>query len=148
MARKTKRSTKKEPPVWRKLGYDSSLELAVHRNSSSKLSYHSVDKLPYIIQRTYEPDFFCPTSDEPGKPLLVETKGNPTHWDRKAFLSFYEQYKDDFAIKVLLEKEVKIPGCKSMTNVDWCKKNGIPYAVGTKIPDFWLGPDKEQVSIA
>lgn len=126
-------------PQWRKLGFDSSLEYVTQKNSSNKLKYHAIEPIPYVIEKTYEPDFSYHQSDEPGKPLLVETKGNPAHWDRQAFKAFFHQYKDRYAIKVLLEKEVRLPGCKKLTNVGWCAKEGIPYAVGTKIPDQWLG---------
>ncbi|NQZ74693.1 MAG: hypothetical protein HRT61_01060 [Ekhidna sp.] len=128
---------KKAVPKWRKDGYDSGYEADVHKNTP-KIDYHKADKLSYTVSHTYEPDFSWPTSDT-GKPLLVETKGDPHRWDRKAFLEMYEQWSDTYEIKLLFQKEVKLPNCKKLTNVEWAKKNGIDYAVGTKIPDHWLG---------
>jgi len=133
---KTKR--KAPQPQWRKLGYDSGYEHEVHQNDR-KLDFHGGLKLSYVVAHNYEPDFTYPTSDEPGKPLVVETKGQLKFWDRQAFLAMYEQHKDKYAIKLLFQKECRLPHCKRLTNVDWAEKHGIPCAVGNKIPKQWYG---------
>lgn len=132
-----KKKAPRKKPEWRLKGYDSGFEYNVHQNTP-KIDYHKHDKISYTVEYTYEPDFSWPTSDT-GKPLLVETKGDPSKWDRKKFLSFYNQYSDRYEIKLLFQKDVRIPGCKKLTMSGWAKKHGIDYAIGTKIPTHWLG---------
>lgn len=81
----------------------------------------------------YTPDFFLPN-------WIVEAKGKFTAHDRKrvkALLSTLIGREDRRGFGMLFMRDNKIAKTSKTRYSDWCKANGIPYAIGT-FPEEWL----------
>ena len=84
-----------------------------------------------IVQsKLYTPDFFF--SDT----LILETKGKFTSKDRKKMLAMKQQHPI-LDIRMLFMADNKLSKLSKTRYSDWCKANGITYAVGT-LPKQWL----------
>lgn len=89
--------------------------------------------LPYVLERTYKPDFVVPRKKK--TPLLIEVKGYLRPQDRTKMVAV-KKLNPDADIRFLFARNQLISGSKMMYS-DWCKKYGFPYAFG-KIPKRWL----------
>lgn len=109
-------------------------------NKKVKFDYES-EKLDYIIEAQYVPDFIIET--KLGKKIYVETKGNGRSFDgaaRRKLIAVKNghQNKD---IRIVFYSDGKIgPKRKDgtyFTQMQWAAKHGFVSAVKS-IPDEWL----------
>ncbi len=77
----------------------------------------------------YTPDFFLPN-------IIVEAKGRFTAGDRKRALAFTAQHPNR-RYGLLFMRDNTLSKTSETRYSDWCKAQGIPYAVGT-FPKEWL----------
>ena len=111
--------------------YDSKLESELHDTILQTWDYHPT-KLPYIIEKTYEPDFVKVID---GVQFLCEVKG--VLWDSTEAKKYNEIVKHlspnqifffifkDYNKSLLWSKRRK-DGTK-MTHKEWCEKNSFIY---------------------
>ena len=138
------RKPRKVRPIEKDLpkGYDSKWEYTLHRNSLKKWSHHS-DKVSYIVEHTYEPDF---TKVIDGVEYLLEAKGR--FWD-------YQEYNKYIWVKKALPDDCELvflfaspyapmPGAKKRKNgtkfnhSEWATKNKFRWFSEKTFPKEWM----------
>lgn len=88
--------------------------------------------------RKYKPDLVFGDED-----MIVEVKGRWTANDRRKMGEVIEQ-NPDLDIRMLFHKDNTISRNSRTRYSDWCKKRGIMYAVGGKVPQEWIDELKEK----
>jgi len=88
------------------------------------------DRIPYIIKRTYTPDFKI------GK-VYVETKGLFSSADRTKMKLVKEQHPD-LDIRLWFMSDNWMTKKKKQRYSDWCEKNGFLYHIGDRFPEHWF----------
>ena len=122
-------------------GYDSGGEHTLHQDVLSKWSHHS-DKIPYVIEHKYEPDF---TKTINGVEYLLEAKGR--FWD-------YNEYNKYVWIRKSLKPKQELvflfsspsspmPQAKrrkdgsKRSHAEWAEKNKFRWYSEHTLPKEW-----------
>lgn len=99
---------------------------------------YEVDKLPYIIEAEYIPDFSIRKSLSDPSPIYIEMKGRFTFEDRRKILAVK---KNNPHIDLRIVFQSNHPGALRKNGKvrpsDWAEKYGFPYAV-KEIPKEWF----------
>ena len=109
--------------------------LKAHLQKGTTLDYET-ETLPYMIQKTYVPDFIITFKD--GTKIYVECKGYFKYPDREKMLAV-KALNPDLDIRLVFQRNSPSSmgkGVKSRPS-DWADKHGFPWAVG-EIPKEWL----------
>ena len=124
-------------------GYDSGWEYQLHNSVLKSWNHHS-DKINYIVEHKYEPDF---TQTIDGVEYLLEAKGR--FWD-------FPEYSKYVHIKKALPKHIELvfffqkpfapmPGAKvrkdktKRTHAEWAETNGFRWFSEANLPEKeWL----------
>jgi hypothetical protein len=77
----------------------------------------------------YTPDFFLSNG------IVIEAKGRFTPDDRRKVLAMREQHPDT-DLRLVFEFDNKLSRKAKQRYSEWCKKNGVPYAI-LRIPRSW-----------
>ena len=96
---------------------------------------YETERLAFVVPaktRTYKPDLILFNGD-----LIVEVKGRWTAHDREKMAYVIEQHPDR-DIRILFHKDNTISKNSKTRYSSWCKRRGIKYAIGDKVPDEWL----------
>ena len=129
-------------------GYDSIWEYNIHQTILQDWKHHW-DKLDYVVQHTYEPDF-VKTID--GKVILLEAKGR--FWD-------YAEYSKYVHIREALPKNMELvflfqkpyapmPQAKKRkdgtkrTHAEWAETNNFKWYSEYTLPKEWID-EKERL---
>lgn len=90
----------------------------------------------------YTPDFRL-YDEADGQESYVEAKGRLTAKERKIILAFRDQIcvKQGIGYAVLIQRDNKLSKTSKTRYSDWLKKNGIPFAIGERIPPKWARGD-------
>tara|TARA_R100000008_G_C3535223_1_gene141602 strand:- start:349 stop:774 length:426 start_codon:yes stop_codon:yes gene_type:complete len=122
-------------------GYDSKWEYDLHQLELKKWKHHS-DKLPYVVEHKYEPDFIKIID---GKEILLEAKGrfwdyaeyNKYVWIRKALKPSQE------LVFLFSNPSASMPGAKrrkdgtKRTHAEWAESNEFKWYCRESLPDKW-----------
>lgn len=112
-----------------KSGFERSFEANL-RSRGIKFHYES-HKVPYILERTYNPDFEIIDHG-----FFIETKGLLDR-DSKAKMVAVKKQNPDLDIRfVFMKADKRIPGTKQ-THAEWADRNGFPWAESTA-PEEWF----------
>lgn len=85
---------------------------------------YETEKLPYVIEGNYNPDFYLPKNK-----IYVEAKG---------YFRIEAMRKMVAVKRAHPEKDIRIVFYSfNKKYIKWCEKYGFPYAVGS-IPEEWL----------
>ncbi len=95
------------------------------KRSGLKFAYES-DRIPYILNRIYTPDFVCHTSRGI---VYIEAKGY-LRPEAKSKMVAVKKLHPELDIRIIFYAMNK-------KYIKWAEKVGIPWAVG-KIPSEWL----------
>lgn len=108
------------------------------RTIAAQLKKHKVPfdyepvKLPFVIKRTYCPDFYLPKQD-----IYIEAKGK-LDADTKAKMLAVKEMHPTLDIRIVFMRgENKLSKRSKTTYMQWAEKNGFPAADG-EIPEEWL----------
>jgi len=122
-------------------GYDSKWEAKLHKSILKSWEAHS-EKVPYIVEHVYNPDFIKIID---GKKILLEAKGR--FWD-------YAEYSKYLWIKKILPEDVELvfifaspfapmprsrprkDGTK-LTHSEWSENNKIRWYSEKTFPEEW-----------
>lgn len=96
------------------------------KRSKIKFGYE-VDKIPYVIEGSYIPDFTVTTKC--GNVIYIEAKGHFRREDKRK-LCWVKRCHPDLDIRIVFQQKRK-------TNERWAVKNKFPYAI-RNIPKEWL----------
>ncbi len=137
------RKPRKVRPVEKNIpaGYDSKWEDTLHQSFLKDWSHHS-DKIPYIVEHNYEPDF---TKVIDGKEYLLEAKGR--FWD-------YSEYNKYVWIRKSLKPNQELvflfsspsspmPQAKrrkdgtKRSHAEWAEKNNFRWFSEHTLPKEW-----------
>ena len=128
--------------------YDSIWEAVLHE-SILKDWYHHGDKISYVIEHTYEPDFVRKIGR---KTILLESKGR--FWD-------FQEYNKYIWVKKHLPKNMELvflfanpsapmPGAKrrkdgtKRSHGEWASANNFRWFSEDSIPDGWININKRE----
>jgi predicted nuclease of restriction endonuclease-like RecB superfamily len=114
-------------------GFDSPLEEMVWNKLPQDRTLYEPEKLPYVIEHYYKPDFVIMKKN--GKKLYLEVKGYMRIEDQKKMRAVKE-CNPDLDIRFYFAEDRLVHRSK-MKNSEWCAKYGFPCAIG-KIPKRWL----------
>ena len=147
--RSGKRASRVPRPVEDNLieGYDSNWEYVLHSGILKDWEHHT-NKVPYIVEHTYEPDF---VRNLEGKKILLESKGR--FWD-------YAEYSKYIWIKKVLEEDTELvflflkpsapmPQAKrrkdgtKRSHGEWASANGFRWFSTESIPKEWIDNETE-----
>lgn len=126
-------------------GYRSGFEMQFHTYLQGLECYTRIDfekdKIKYIIEHTYNPDFTVTTRS--GKVIYLETKGFFTSEDRTKHIVVKKQHPDLDIRLVFMKSPYKQrldPKKKnSASYARWCERNGIMFSpLPKKIPKEWM----------
>ena len=125
-------------------GYDSKWEYTLHSTVLQKWNHHS-EKIPYIIEHNYEPDFVKLID---GKIILLEAKGR--FWDYNEYSkyiwireSFSELVEDYELVFLFLSPYAPMPQAKKRkdgtkrTHAEWAEKNNFKWYSDNTLPKEW-----------
>lgn len=89
-------------------------------------------KLPFVIERTYCPDFYLPKQG-----IYIEAKGK-LDADTKAKMIAVKKAHPELDIRIVFMRgENRLTKRSKTTYMDWAQKNGFVCADG-EIPEEWL----------
>ena len=139
----SKRIPRKKRPVEKNIpkGYDSKWEADLHKKLLKNWEVHS-DKVAYVIEHTYHPDFIRVVN---GKKILLESKGR--FWD-------YQEYNKYVWIRKALKPNQELvflfsspyspmPQAKrrkdgtKRTHAEWADKNNFLWYNEDNLPEEW-----------
>jgi hypothetical protein len=92
------------------------------------------DKIPYVIEATYTPDFKI-TDDATGKVTYLEAKGYFDAADRRKLLAVLKH--NDVDVRMVFQADSKIHKASSTRYSEWCNRHGIQYCIKV-IPKEWF----------
>lgn len=99
---------------------------------SAKVSFeYEPDKLPYVLNYTYCPDFKLKNG------IYIEAKGVLDQVTRSKMKAVKKAHPDLDIRFVFMNGKNRLSKSSKTTYMDWAAKNGFPAADG-KIPDEWL----------
>ena len=132
-ARKTSRTPNLkggfEPELWK------TLKNIKGKSKKFELGYET-EKVHYtrVLNGSYTPDFVI---DFPsGHRMYIEAKGYLRGHDIVKLIAVKTCYPD-MDLRIVFQKDNKMPRRKTMRYSDWAENLGIPYAIG-EIPLEWL----------
>lgn len=105
--------------------------LAAQLNNRGIVFGYETLKLPFVLQRTYIPDFVL--NDK----FVIEAKGVLDADDRQKLLAVKAQHPDLDLRLVFMNADNRLSKTSKTTYGQWADKNRIPYSSG-KIPEEWL----------
>ena len=119
--------------VRRRTGYRSQFEADIAAALEGTGATYESARLPYSVTTTatYTPDWILPVQC-----ILIEAKGELSKADRDKMQLIRQQYPHLDIRFVLQTPNAKLT--KTVTQADWCEKNGFPWCKGPSIPDDWL----------
>ena len=104
---------------------------------------HHVDKVPYVIEHKYEPDF---VREVEGKKILLESKGR--FWDFAEYNKYIwvNKYlpKDTELVFLFANPSAPMPAAKrrkdgtKRSHAEWAEANGFRWFSEETIPDDWI----------
>jgi len=126
-------------------GYDSTWEYNIHQTILQEWKHHW-DKIDYIVEHTYEPDFVKVIN---GQTILLEAKGR--FWD-------YAEYSKYIWIREALKEQIgelelvflfqkpfaPMPGAKirkngtKRTHAEWAETNNFTWYSEETLPKEWI----------
>ena len=123
-------------------GYDSLWEYDIHQTILQDWKHHW-DKIEYVIQRKYEPDFVKKID---GKTILLEAKGR--FWDHAEYSKYIhirEALPKGFTeLEFLFQKPYSpMPGATvrkngtKRTHAEWAETNNFTWYSEDTLPDAW-----------
>lgn len=108
-------------------------ELLKKKKRKTKVAYEQ-DRLKYIVEHTYIPDFTVTFPD--GRNMFIEVKGYLRPEDRVKMVAV-KRNNPDADIRIVFAQDNKL-GKKLKTRYStWAEKRGFPCAIG-HIPEEWL----------
>ena len=116
--------------------YDVYLVLKDVLPTKYKLEYE-VDKLPYVLEKNYIPDFTITRDD--GTILYIEAKGLGRAFDgyvRAKMIAIKAQHPEK-DIRIIFYRDGPIAKNAKMKASDWAEKHGFPYSI-SEIPEEWF----------
>jgi len=121
--------------------YRSKLEVTVARElrklkgkkKLKKIEYEK-EKLPFIIEANYLPDFVVTRND--GSTIIIEVKGILDRDTQKKMLAV-KRCHPDLEIVFYFWKDNLIRKGGKMRYSDWCEKHGFKYCIG-KLDEEWF----------
>jgi hypothetical protein len=114
-------------------GYKSGFERSFAANLSSRniqFKYENT-KLPYILERNYNPDYYIVEHD-----FYIETKGLLDRDSKAKMVAVKKQHPEIDIRFVFMKADKRIPGTQQ-THAEWADRNGFPWAEGTA-PEEWF----------
>ena len=122
-----KRQRKARPPELRKSkgGYDSNFERMLHKSVLKDWKHHG-DKVEYVVEHKYEPDFI---REFDGKTIYIEAKGR--FWDYAEF------------VFIFADPDLPMPQAKRRkdgtrrSHADWATSKKFRWYTSETIPDEW-----------
>jgi hypothetical protein len=112
-----------------KSGFERSFEQNL-RSRGINFRYESTE-LPYVLTRTYHPDF-----EMVDHGFLIETKGVLDRDSKAKMVAVKKQHPDIDIRFVFMKADKRIPGTKQ-THAEWADRNGFPWAESTA-PEEWF----------
>ena len=104
--------------------------VAEHLDSLGVAYAYEEDKLSYIVERNYLPDFKLPSG------VYIEAKGYFKSADQRKH-KLLKQQKPELDIRFVFQRmNGRVQGSK-LTCAEWCNKHGFLYAEGI-VPKEWL----------
>ena len=141
----TKKTSEEEALAWAKEAYRKLKESKTYKFKSKLeqkvatlleelgVSYeYESNKVPYIIQHHYIPDFVLPNH------VYLETKG---YWDPKDRRKILAVMRDNPSLDLRMVFQApynKITKNNKTTYAQWCEKHNIPWTSYHNIPLDWL----------
>ena len=116
--------------------FRSSLEARIGEQlteEKTQFDYES-EKLPYVIEAKYTPDFILKKAD--GTPMYIEVKGYFTPEDRRKILAVREANPGIDLRFVFSSWSTKLRKGSKTTYGGWCEKHGFLFAQGL-VPVEW-----------
>lgn len=112
--------------------YRSKFEATFAKDLEDRSITYEYEKLtiPYLQEHTYTPDFKI-------GPMIIETKGRFTSFDRAKHLRVKEQHPEYDIRFVFMNSSVKLYKGSKTTYGEWCDKHGFMWVQG-KLPTSWL----------
>ena len=105
--------------------------MASMRRLKVKFDYEPI-KLPYVLERTYCPDFYIPATG-----IYIEAKGK-LDADTKSKMIPVKKRHPELDIRIVFMRGSNLLSKASKkTYMDWAASNGFPAADG-EIPKDWL----------
>ncbi len=123
-------------------GYDSTWEYDIHQTILKDWKHHW-DRIEYVIQHKYEPDFVKKIN---GKTILLEAKGR--FWDHAEYSKYIHirkvLNKDYMELVFLFQKPfAPMPGATvrkdgtKRTHAEWAETNNFTWYSEDTLPDDW-----------
>ena len=122
--------------------YEMWLKLKEILPKGAKIEYE-VDKIPYVIEHVYIPDFTITFKD--GRKLYIETKGNGRQFDghtRQKMVAVRDQ-NPEIDLRIIFFADGRIGGSKRRKDgnyyrqSDWGKKNNFLFAIREIVEDWF-----------
>ena len=135
MAR-SRRKTRPKVIPYKGISFKSKLEIDIYKQlkkfKSLEVKYETI-KLPYVLERTYIPDFVC--NSKKGF-FFIEVKGYLRPEDRTKMLAAIEA-NPGLDLRLVFSKDNVLRKGSKTKYSDWCKKHNIQYAIGS-VPKEWI----------
>jgi len=116
-------------------GYDSKWEYLLHQGVLKSWDHHT-DKIPYVVQHNYEPDFI---KDK----VIIEAKGR--FWDHAEYSKYIwirKSLPDTMELVFLFQKPYSpMPGAKKRkdgtkrTHAEWAEANNFKWYTEETLPE-------------
>lgn len=126
-----KRYFKKKEDILKGTGYDSKLEMDLHKTSLSEAIFHSVEhKVNYVIPHSYEPDFIYTKNDIT---YYIESKGRfRDREEATKYIHIRKYLPSNSELVFIWDKDnIKFPFAHKrkdgsyQTHNEWATKNGF-----------------------
>lgn len=138
--KKAKRSKKYKPSSLKllkrkngKTGLELDFEEQLKKNVVVSFSYET-EKLPYLLERRYVPDYIVTKKD--GTKVYLEVKGYLRPTDRSKMIAV-KKMNPELDIRFCFAKDNKLKASSNTTYSMWAEKNGFPWCIGV-IPKVWF----------
>jgi|TARA_R110000803_G_C11863097_1_gene307430 hypothetical protein len=128
--------------------YDSIWEMLLHESILKDWEHH-VDKVSYVIEHKYEPDFVRVVE---GKKILLESKGR--FWDFAEYNKYIwvNKYlpKDTELVFLFANPSSPMPAAKrrkdgtKRSHAEWAEANGFRWFSEETIPDSWIDSEARE----
>ena len=101
---------------------------------ASNVSFtYEEDKLPYVIEASYNPDFKL---YKDGGVVYIEAKGKFDYEDQRKMRAVKDSHPE-LDIRIVFMTDNRIRKGAKMKYSDWAMKHGFPFAIG-EVPKEWL----------
>ena len=139
----SKRSPRVKRPVEKEVpkGYDSKWESQLHKSILKNWDLHS-EKVPYIVEHTYNPDFVRVVD---GRKILLESKGR--FWDHAEYSKYIwirkSLNKDQELIFIFSQPQAAMPAAKKRkdgtkrSHAEWAEANDFTWYSEYNLPKEW-----------